>query len=96
MSQHRQCSSSSSVSLGLSQPGCGGLFQQARGMLALPTFQMRTCVDVAPAMKAPSGVKARRTMGESMVRKHLALLSGLRAFHIRMAQSSPPVAMRRS
>lgn len=98
-SQHKQCSSSSSGSelvLGLAQPWCGGRLQLALGVVDCPTFQIRTWLDVAPAMKAPSGVNASRTMGESIVKKHLALLSGRRAFHIRIAQSSPPVAMRRS
>lgn len=98
-SQHRQCSSSSSDSeppFGLSQPGCGGLFQLALGIVWLSTFHINTCREVAPAIKAPSGVKASRTIGESMVRKHFALLSGFLAFHINMAQSSPPVAISRS
>ena len=99
MSQQRQCSSSSSesdVPFGLSQPGCGGRFQLARGIEWLSTFHISTWRDVAPAMNAPSGVKASRTMGESIVKKHFALLSGLRAFQIRIAQSSPPVAISRS
>ena len=98
-SQHRQCSSSSSESefaLGLSHPGCGGLLHVARGIPVLPTFQIRTWLDVAPAKKAPSGVKASRTIGESMFRKHLALLPGAFAFQISIAQSSPPVAISRS
>ncbi|KAK1250958.1 hypothetical protein MKX07_005513 [Trichoderma sp. CBMAI-0711] len=55
-----------------------------------------TLLGVAPAIKAPSGVKARRTTGKSIVKKHFGLLSGLLAFQIRMAPSSPPVAINRS
>jgi len=65
-------------------------------MAKLSTFQINTCRVVAPAIKAPSGVKASRTIGESIVKKHFDLASGFRAFQIRIAQSSPPVAIRRS
>ena len=105
-SQHRQCSSSSSPSppvlgpsptaLGLDHAGCGVRLQLALGMAFSPTFQISTRLDVAPAMKAPSGVKASATMGDSIVRKALGLFSGMRAFQTRIEQSSLPDAMSRS
>jgi len=94
-SQPRQCVSSSSGSLfirGLSQPGCGVRLQLARGMACSPTFQMRIRSTVAPAIKAPSGVKARPTTGSPIVMVHLALFSGTRAFQMKMSPSSPAEA----
>lgn len=98
-SHARQCSSSSSVSelvLGLSHPGCGIRLQLALGMTCSPTFHIKMRPAVAPAMNAPSGVNASPTMGESIVRKHRAFLSALRAFQMSIAQSSPPLARSRS
>ena len=94
-SQHRQCVSSSSGSLfsfGLSQPGCGVRLQLARGTAWSPTFQIRIRSTVAPAMKAPSGVKDSATTGSPIVMVYLALFSGTRAFQINTSPSSPPDA----
>lgn len=88
--------SPSPLVLGLSHPGFGLLLQLARGIAWSPTFQIKMRSAVAPAIKAPSGVKASATTGRSIVIEHLGLLSGSRAFHIDMAQSSPPEANNRS
>lgn len=45
--------------------------------------------DVPPAMKAPSGVKARDATAEPIVIECLDLVSDERAFHMLMAPSSP-------
>ena len=48
--------------------------------------------DVPPAMKAPSGEKARDATAEPIVIEFLHLISDERAFHMLMAPSSPAEA----
>jgi hypothetical protein len=57
---------------------------------------MNICSFVAPAIKAPSGVKESATTADPIVIEHLDLDSDERAFQMLMAPSSPEDASNRS